>query len=194
VHVWFAKAIVLVASLAILVIPHSRHGSRGDPGKGMATPRGPLELTLLALVAVGFLLPLVWVATPVLAFADYPLRLGRFMVGLLSLVAGLGLYDRSHADLDTNWSIALEVKAKHQLVTHGVYRLVRHPMYSALLLYSVGLALVLPNWIAGPWYGGSFAALLGVRLGREERMMLEAFGKDYEAYMARTQRLIPGVW
>jgi protein-S-isoprenylcysteine O-methyltransferase Ste14 len=67
-------------------------------------------------------------------------------------------------------------------------------MYLALLLYSLGQALVLPNWVAGPAYGVVFSILLALRLGREERMMLDRFGRDYEAYMARTRRLLPGVW
>jgi protein-S-isoprenylcysteine O-methyltransferase Ste14 len=63
---------------------------------------------------------------------------------------GLWLFAKSHADLGTNWSLTLEVREKHQLVTHGIYRALRHPMYSALLLYSLGQALVVPNWIVGP--------------------------------------------
>jgi len=53
---------------------------------------------------------------------------------------------------------------------------------------------VVPNWIAGPSYGVAMALLFAFRLGPEERMMLEAFGKDYEAYMGRTKRLVPGIW
>ena len=63
-----------------------------------------------------------------------------------------------------------------------------------LLLYAIGQALVVPNWIAGPSYGVAMALLFAFRLGPEERMMLEEFGKDYEAYMGRTKRLIPGIW
>ena len=107
---------------------------------------------------------------------------------------GLWLFARSHADLGTNWSITLEVREKHQLVTQGIYRALRHPMYSALLLYSLGQALVVPNWIAGPSYAVAMALLFAFRLGPEERMMLEEFGKEYEAYIGRTKRLVPGVW
>ena len=67
-------------------------------------------------------------------------------------------------------------------------------MYLALLVYSVGQALVLPNWIAGPSYVVAMVLLFALRLGPEERMKLEEFGKDYEAYMRRTKRLVPGVW
>jgi protein-S-isoprenylcysteine O-methyltransferase Ste14 len=110
------------------------------------------------------------------------------------LALGLWLFHRSHADLGTNWSITLEVREEHRLVTHGIYRRIRHPMYAALLLYSLGIALVLPNWIAAPSYGVVLSLLIAFRLGPEERMMLEEFGEDYEAYRARTRRLVPRLW
>ena len=193
VNPWFAKAIILVGTLAIVIIPASRH-PRGGQIKVVKSRKGRMERVLLTLTALGFFLPLVWVATPVLAFADYPLRLVPFIAGIFCLALGLWLLYRSHADLGTNWSITLEVREKHQLVTQGIYRHMRHPMYLALLLYSSGQALVLPNWVAGPSYLVAFAILFALRVGPEERMMVEEFGKDYEAYMGRTKRLVPGVW
>src|SRR5205085_9200521 len=120
---------------------------------------GTLEIVLLTIAWVAFFLTLIWIATPVFAFADYPLHLIPLLTGTLCLLLGLWLFHRSHADLGTNWSITLEVRAKHQLVTHGVYRWVRHPMYLALLLYSLGQALVLPNWLAGSSYGVAMVLL-----------------------------------
>jgi protein-S-isoprenylcysteine O-methyltransferase Ste14 len=193
VHPWFAKAVVLVSSV-VMVIIRAPHGQRSRGVKVVKSRKGALEIVLLALAWLGFFVPLVWVASPVLAFADYPLRPVPFVAGILCLVVGLWLFYRSHADLGTNWSITLEVREGHQLVTEGIYRHVRHPMYVALLLYSVGQALVLPNWVAGPSYLVTFGLLFALRVGREEELMLEEFGQDYAAYMARTKRLVPGLW
>ena len=143
---------------------------------------------------VSFFVPLVWVVSPVLSFADYPLRPSPFVAGLVALAVGLFLFHRSHADLGTNWSITLEVREKHTLVTEGIYRAIRHPMYLGLLLYGAGQALVVPNWIAGPSYLVAMAFLFALRVGPEERMMREEFGRGYETYMARTKRLVPGLW
>lgn len=187
---WFAKAAVLLASIALVTIPHFIHGQRSS-GKNR---RGLRETVLLALVAVGFLVSFIWVATPVLAFADYDLSPVPFVAGILCFVFGLSLLARSHADLDPNWSITLELRDDHKLITRGVYRHVRHPMYAALLLYSAGQALVVPNWIAGPSCLIAFAVLVAFRLGPEERMMRKKFGGDYDAYVARTKRIVPGVW
>ena len=162
--------------------------------KVVRSGRGTLEIVLLTLAWLAFFVPLVWVAAPVFGFADYSLRPVPLSAGVVCLAVGLWLFARSHADLGTNWSITLEVREKHQLVTQGVYRTLRHPMYAALLVYSTGQALVVPNWIAGPSYGVAMALLFAFRLGPEERMMLEEFGKDYEAYRGRTKRLVPGIW
>jgi protein-S-isoprenylcysteine O-methyltransferase Ste14 len=190
---WFGKAIILASSIVMVVI-RAPHGQRSRGVKVIRSSRGPLEIVLLTLAWLAFFVPLVWIAAPIFAFADYPLHAVPLIGGVVCLAVGLWLFARSHADLGTNWSITLEVREKHQLVTQGVYQTVRHPMYSALLLYSLGQALVVPNWVAGPSYGIAMAILFAFRLGPEERMMLEEFGKDYEAYMARTKRLVPGVW
>jgi protein-S-isoprenylcysteine O-methyltransferase Ste14 len=116
------------------------------------------------------------------------------VAGTLLLVVGLWLFWRSHKDLGRNWSITLQVREGHQLVTRGVYGRIRHPMYTSLLLYSIGQALALPNWIAGPSYLVPFALLLSLRYRAEERMMLDRFGEEYAAYAARTKRLFPGIW
>ena len=113
---------------------------------------------------------------------------------MICFVIGLWLFYRSHADLGTNWSLTLEMREGHQLITYGVYRGVRHPMYSALALYSVGQALVIPNWVAGLSNLVAFAVLFALRVGAEERMMAQQFGNEYAAYTARTKRLLPRVW
>ena len=190
---WYAKAVVLLASIVMVVI-RAPHGQRSRTVPVLRSRRGPRELILLTIAWLAFFLPLIWIATPWFAFADYTLHPIPLLAGAACLVLGLWLFHRSHADLGTNWSITLEVREKQQLVTHGIYRWVRHPMYLALLIYSAGQALVLPNWLAGPSYGVAMVLLFALRLGPEERMMLEEFGKDYEAYRATTKRLLPGVW
>jgi protein-S-isoprenylcysteine O-methyltransferase Ste14 len=67
-------------------------------------------------------------------------------------------------------------------------------MYSALFLYAIGQALVVPNWVVGPSYFVAFGILFAFRIRAEERMMLETFGDEYAAYVARTKLLVPGIW
>jgi protein-S-isoprenylcysteine O-methyltransferase Ste14 len=190
---WVVKAVVLAATVVMMAI-RAPHGHRSRSVKIAKSHKTPLETGLLVLAWVGFLVPLIWVASPAFSFAEYPLHTGPLVAGVVCVVIGLWLFYRSHADLGTNWSITLEVREEHRLITEGVYRAVRHPMYSALVLYSVGQALVIPNWVAGPSNLLAFAVLLALRMRAEERMMDERFGDEYAAYSARTKRLIPGVW
>jgi protein-S-isoprenylcysteine O-methyltransferase Ste14 len=190
---WLAKSVVLLGTIVMVVI-RAPHGQRSRTVEVVKSRKGALETALLTLAWIGFFLPFVWITTRALDFADYELRPLPLAGGTLCIALGLWLFHRSHADLGTNWSITLEVRKKHELVTRGVYRRIRHPMYAALLLYSFGQALALPNWIAGPSYAEVMLLLFALRIGPEERMMLETFGADYEAYRSRTERLIPGVW
>lgn len=193
VNPWIAKGLVLAAT-AVMIAIRAPHGRRSRIVKVATSHKTPLETGILALAWVGFFVPLIWVASPAFSFADEALGTGPLAAGVTCLVIGLWLFYRSHADLGTNWSITLEVREQHQLVTEGIYRRIRHPMYSALALYSIGLALVIPNWVAGPSNLIALAILFLCRIRAEERMMVDGFGDEYAAYAARTKRLIPGVW
>ncbi len=190
---WYAKVVVLAASLAMIVI-RAPHGHRSRTVRVVKNRKGTLEIALLSFAWLAFLMTLVWVFSPWLAFADYPLYPTPFFAGIACLVFGLWLFYRSHADLGTNWSVTLQVREQHTLVTRGVYRLIRHPMYLALLMYALGKALVVPNWLVGPAYGIAMILIFAFRLRPEEQMMIEQFGDEYRAYQARTKRLIPGIW
>jgi protein-S-isoprenylcysteine O-methyltransferase Ste14 len=190
---WFAKAMVLIASI-VMVLIRAPHGRRSRTVRVAKSRKGPLEIALLAFAWIAFFVPILWIVTPWLGFADFPLYPVPLVVGTVVLAFGLWLFHRSHADLGANWSITLEIRESHHLVTEGVYRHVRHPMYLALLLYGVGQAAVIPNWVAGLPYAVAMVLVFAFRLNPEEELMTEHFNGEYEAYAARTKRLVPGVW
>ncbi|HUP61676.1 MAG TPA: isoprenylcysteine carboxylmethyltransferase family protein [Thermoanaerobaculia bacterium] len=140
---WLAKAVILIASIVMIII-RAPHGQRSRGIKVAKSHKGPLEIALLTLAGLAFFVPLVWIATPAFAFAEYPLRPIPLVAGTLCLALGLWIFHRAHADLGTNWSITLEMREQHRLITQGVYRYARHPMYLALFLYSLGQAIALP--------------------------------------------------
>jgi len=187
---WFGKGAVIAASVALIAI-RAPHGSRSLAVPVTDDRKGTLETVLLTLAWISFFVPVAWMASPILDPADYPLHPVAFGAGVACFAAGLWLFHRSHADLGTNWSVTLQLREGHRLVTGGVYARVRHPMYSALLLHSVGQALAAPNWIAGPAYLAVMLPLIALRLGPEEAMLRERFGAEWDAYAARTPRLIP---
>jgi protein-S-isoprenylcysteine O-methyltransferase Ste14 len=156
--------------------------------------RGPLEIALLLVSLAGLgIVPLIYVATEIPRFAAYKFHPSFAWLGLFFAIAALGMFYLTHRALGRNWSISLDVRENHQLVTDGIYRRIRHPMYSAFWLWAIAQALLLPNWIAGFAGITGFGILFFGRVAREERMMLETFGDSYRAYMARTGRVLPWV-
>ena len=149
------------------------------------------QFLLLLVIPSSAVLPLLYLFTPWLSLADY--RAPAFVpwLGVALLPLALWLFWRSHKDLGQNWSVSLEICKEHQLVTDGVYRFVRHPMYAALFLWSVAQALVLPNWLAGCLPLATFSLMYLLRTPREELMMAQVFGQEYRDYMNKTGRLIP---
>jgi len=191
---WFGKAAFVIGIIAMMII-RGPHGRRSGKVSIVESRKGPLEITLLALMWIATLiLPLISIATPLLSFAEYPLYPAAFFVGIACLAVGLWLFYRSHADLGINWSISLELRENHRLVTCGVYRRIRHPMYTAIFVQAIAQALLLPNWLAGPACLIAFLVMFSLRLRPEESMMMEKFGGDYVSYIGRTKRLIPSVW
>ena len=153
-----------------------------------------IEILVLIIAVTGFVLPIFWLATIHLAFADYTGHLLPLIAGGLCYALALWLLARVAWNLGKFWSPTLQLKKNHQLVTKGVYRRIRHPMYLSLLLFSAGNALALPNYVAGPSLLVAMFVVIAFRVPAEERMLLEEFGEEYEAYSNRTYRLIPGLW
>ena len=150
------------------------------------------ERSLTTGVLIGMvLLPFVTLATPLVDFAAYGALPGQVVAGWAVGLVGIYVFWRSHADLGKNWSPHLEVREGHRLITGGIYARMRHPMYTAIFLITIAQLLILTNWIAGPAGLVTFLLLYIVRIGPEEQMMRDQFGADWDAYAARTPRLIP---
>src|SRR3954447_17713513 len=172
--------------------PYARRARR------VAKVRSPYrsrEFVLMSISATGLgIVPALYVFTDALRFADYPIQLWQPVLGAALFAGALYLFRRTHKDLGRNWSVTLEVREQHALVTEGVYGRVRHPMYSAFWLWALAQVLLLPNWIAGPAGLVGFGTLFFLRVGREEALMAETFGDEYRRYMARTSRILPGIY
>src|SRR6266699_1448561 len=142
----------LVFLIGVIVYVSIR-GVFGGRTKGNEKVVSRVDMRDRALVAVVFLgnviLPALYLFTPLLGFADY--RLPAFIpwCGAVVMVIALWLFWRAHVDLGLNWSITLEMRKGHELVVHGVYRRIRHPMYVAIFLFALAQGFLLQNWLAG---------------------------------------------
>jgi protein-S-isoprenylcysteine O-methyltransferase Ste14 len=151
------------------------------------------KLLLPAMLATSLLFPVIYLFTPLFSFANYELPHWVHSCGLLSMIVGLWLFWRSHVDLGVNWSPTLEMRKGHEIVNRGVYARIRHPMYSAIWLFSIAQALLLNNWLAGWGVVLAFALMYFLRTPNEEQMMIDHFGSAYKDYMTETGRLFPRV-
>jgi len=150
------------------------------------------EKSLLFLLWGGmFILPIIYAATNWLDFADYSLPVWAGWLGVIVITGSVVVFWRAHADLGLNWSPTLEIREKHELITRGIYGVVRHPMYASQLLWSLAQILLLQNWIAGFGSLLVFFPFYFIRVGAEEQMMLEQFGNQYRSYMQKVGGVFP---
>ena len=94
--------------------------------------------------------------------------------------------------IGSNISETVLTKANHQLVMHGPYRWVRHPLYAVALLALLLLGLMAANALLLLIWAGGVAVFRGIVIPREEAHLIARFGAVYERYRARTGALLPG--
>jgi protein-S-isoprenylcysteine O-methyltransferase Ste14 len=121
---------------------------------------------------------------------------GWWPVALGTLVFALGLALRAWAvhELGRFFKFTVVVQTDHRVVDTGPYRLIRHPSYTGLLTIELGLGIALGTWLSIPACLLPPLVAFSIRLLTEERVLAHELGEPYRAYMARTKRLIPGVW
>lgn len=186
--VWLAGFVAMF----VIRLPYSLRNRRNVI---VESRRGPDEAVLMAAMFITMMiLPLAHLATGGFAFADYVLPGWAVAAGVFLEVPSLLVFWRSHADLGRNWSPGLEVRDGHTLVTHGIYRRIRHPMYAAIWLSVLAQPLLIHNWIAGFLVLPAFAAMWIIRVPREEAMLRRRFGTDWDGYCRRAGRVAPRFW
>jgi protein-S-isoprenylcysteine O-methyltransferase Ste14 len=153
--------------------------------------RSYLVALLLAVVLLSVPdLPIAFLGGRFLPAATWPLWNG---IGAVLVVAGLLFTVWAREHLGRNWSDVVTIKVDHELVMSGPYRVVRHPIYTGLLVAFLGQALA-----RGEWRGLLAVALALWAFWRksqvEERLMREQFGAAYEEYSQRIAALIPFIF
>ena len=179
--------------LEIIRFPHRLRVSQYRKGKKMQESRvDRLESGLMTLGFIGmWLLPLLYIFTSWFDFANYSLPSWMGWMGTILFACVVGIIWSAHAALGESWSPSLEINEGQQLVIAGAYRYIRHPIYCATWLQVIAQPLLLQNWIAGLIGIISFLSIYMIRVPREEKMLVDLFGKEYGVYMNKTGRIFP---
>ncbi len=180
-----------IVAWCVIRFPYQR---RARKFKVSTHKRSLEERLLLSGATVGLVVvPAVWLLTGFPSTFNTTFHPWLATLGAACMLTFLWLFHAVHRQLGRNWSITLEIREDHALVTSGLFKHIRHPMYSSFWLWAIAQSLLLPNWIAGLAGLVSIAALYFGRVAREEAMMRETFGPQYDAYMGRTKRIIPWI-
>ena len=112
------------------------------------------------------------------------------IIGLSISVIGAIIACISRYLLGKNWSLSVQKKENHELIQNGIYKIVRHPIYTGLLLLFTGNAIIVGD------YRAIIAVLivfvsLWLKLKKEEKLLIDNFGNQYVEYRQRTKALIP---
>ena len=169
--------------------PISRQQRKTPKSNRRVTTQEKVLLGLLFLAM--FFIPIFYAATSWLDFANYSLPNWAGWLGVAILAGALLVFWRAHADLGLNWSPTLEIREKHELITNGIYGVIRHPMYASQWLWVIAQPLLLQNWIAGWSDLLVFILFYGLRVKAEEKLMLEQFGDQYRSYMEKVGAVFP---
>ena len=129
--------------------------------------------------------------------AKQPQNLSMFpalrIVGLALFVIGLIIMIVGQATLWRNYSGTVVIRVDHQLITHGIYRFTRNPMYLGLIMVVTGIPM-----FAASMYGFLISLLLIPiilnRIRLEEELLTEEFQNAYQKYKETTKKLIPFIY
>jgi protein-S-isoprenylcysteine O-methyltransferase Ste14 len=182
--IYFVEFIIITVVRSIHTRPYRRL-------KVAIDNKSALDLVLLGVAGISMILPLIYLFSSWLDFADYALPEWLGWVGAVFFAVGIWMLWRSHADLGRNWTPTLGLRDDHKLVTEGIFKRIRHPMYTAHLLWAIAAAMMLPNWLAGYAFLVASLAQYVTRVNDEEQMMIEQFGDEYISYMQKTGRFFP---
>jgi protein-S-isoprenylcysteine O-methyltransferase Ste14 len=153
--------------------------------------KSAVDIIFLALNGIGMTVPLLYVFSSILDFADYTLPSWVGWIGTILFACASWLLWRTHADLGKNWTPTLAIREEHKLVTNGIYRYIRHPMYASHILWAIAQVMMLHNWIAGYSFIIFMVPHYLLRVNSEENMMIKQFGDEYRDYMKKTGRILP---
>lgn len=112
------------------------------------------------------------------------------ITGLLLSISGAVMACLARHSLGNNWSLSVQQKKNHELIQNGLYKIVRHPIYSGLLLLFTGNAIIVGDY-RGIIAVGIVLISFWFKLMKEEKILISIFGDQYIRYKHKTKAIIP---
>jgi len=116
------------------------------------------------------------------------------VVVLALMLGAVGLFHASSRTMGKNWSLVARTRQDHQLVQTGPFAVVRHPIYVALFLFMIAMAIAYGHTANLILAVPVFAAATWLRVQHEEQLLRAQFGAEYDAYATRVKRFVPGMF
>jgi len=188
---FFSHPQLIAVSIVTIALGIASFFSEGHIGSGVKEDRSN-RWVIAAFSVLGLLgayLPAYTDRIGFLTFGGEGIR----WLGFLLYTAGGVLRMAPVFVLGRRFSGLVAIQPEHRLVTGGLYGLIRHPSYLGLLVLSLGWALAFRS-VVGVILAALTLLVVLARIDAEERLLSETFGAEYEAYHARTWRLLPHVY
>ena len=177
---------MLLFAVALLAARRRRETERGGR-------RDPASIAGILVQGLGFVVAGTGAVRVTLDPLGLPALAQAAVTGLL-LATALALFLWATATMGRNWSLVARTRTDHALVTAGPFAWMRHPIYTALAVTVIALAVALghlprlvvalPVFALGTW----------LRVRSEERLLRTMFGADFDRYAATVKRFVPGLW
>jgi protein-S-isoprenylcysteine O-methyltransferase Ste14 len=189
---WVFLLFIMVFNRIIPVLRAKKSEEKILPDKKAINNEGKTTFFLRIILGVLFLafLILYSIYPPFMNIIHFDFPIWLRWWGTLFALIGVVFWIYAQTILGRYWSPQLQVQKEHKIITAGPYRVIRHPIYTAMFIWVIGLAIFTANMVF------ALLALLTImvlilRVPKEEKMMLEQFGDEYKKYMQITGRFFP---
>lgn len=135
--------------------------------------------------------PFIYIFTNLLNRFEYNIPISIRIICSIGLVANTVLFYYVHKELNDNWSAVLEVKEEQKLIQTGIYKYIRHPMYTQSWIWVILQGIVSANFFVLIFGIVTWGFMYFTRIETEEKMLIEEFGDKYLEYTKTTGRLLP---
>ena len=185
--------LLFIAIYAIFIgvrIRYRVESARREPERRQKEESWAFKILFIAIIGYFMSIALYMLDVPWVSWSKLVMPSWLRWLGVIGAASSVILVAWTHRTLGKQYSAELAIQKDHVLVTTGPYARTRHPMYTAFIMLSFSIAIIISNLLV--LFFAIFVILPFPWIAREEeQMLLETFGEEYRDYMRRTGRFFP---